>query len=169
LIPFSSTLPLRVSFFLFSTSLYRTPHYPSEDSKLRAQSITRRRGGNCPNSAEVLSQIATPNLGRNLPYRRPLLIATVPDVSSLDYKFIRKSFLDVNLEHCIVRRGKDEAPKSFIIRSKSTDSRTIVNYNELDEMTVEEFTEIFERICKNVSWWHFEVGVYPGAAEYAKF
>jgi ketohexokinase len=75
----------------------------------------------------------------------------------------------VNLEHCIVRRNKNEAPKSFIIRSRATGSRTIVNYNELDEMTAEEFTDVFERIHDKVGWWHFEVGMFPTATESAKW
>ncbi|KAK4147170.1 uncharacterized protein C8A04DRAFT_24968 [Dichotomopilus funicola] len=33
------------------------PHFPTEDSKLRATALQVRRGGNCPNSLEVLAQL----------------------------------------------------------------------------------------------------------------
>jgi ketohexokinase len=137
----------------------RTPHFPEEDSKLRATSISRRRGGNCPNSAEVITQILQNGTQPKGPVLQPLLISTVPNSASLDYSFIRDSLKGVSIEHCI-QRPSEEAPKSYIIRSKATGSRTIVNYNELDEMTTEEFEEVFEQISVDVCWWHFEVHVF---------
>ena len=38
-------------------NILTVPHYPSENSKLRATSLTKRRGGNAPNTLEVLQQL----------------------------------------------------------------------------------------------------------------
>ena len=38
-------------------SILEVPRYPEEDSKLRATSFTKRRGGNTPNTLEVLQQL----------------------------------------------------------------------------------------------------------------
>ncbi|CAI4210232.1 unnamed protein product, partial [Parascedosporium putredinis] len=75
-------------------TILSVPHYPEEDSKLRAESLAVRRGGNCPNSLE---------------------------------------------------EGVEEPASSFIVRSLRTGSRTIVNYNGIDEMTVEEFKTVVAR------------------------
>jgi ketohexokinase len=147
---------------------YRTREFPKEDTKLRATSLSRRRGGNTPNSAEVLAQFATVKDGTNW---APLLISVVPDKSSADFQFIKNSLPAVDLDHCVHRSGKNEAPSSYIIRSEETSSRTIVNYNELEEMSFEEFKMVFEKIGKDVTLWHFEVGsvsryfIFPGLSK----
>lgn len=38
-------------------TILEVPRYPEEDSKLRATSLTKRRGGNTPNTLEVLEQM----------------------------------------------------------------------------------------------------------------
>jgi ketohexokinase len=156
-VPATSTLFSRTSLCLIkiehlANSTHRTPEFPKEDTKLRATSLSRRRGGNAPNSAEVLAQFAT------AADWEPLLACVVPDKLSADFEFIRNSLPAVNLDHCIHRSGKSEAPSSYIIRSEETNSRTIVNYNELEEMSFEEFKLVFEMVGKDVALWHFEVG-----------
>lgn len=65
----------------------------------------------------------------------------------------------MDLSRCIYRRGVEEAASSFIIRSAGTGSRTIVNYNGLEEMSVGEFEEVVRGAGSEgeKSWWHFEV------------
>lgn len=63
----------------------------------------------------------------------------------------------VQLRHCIYREQFEEPASSYIIKSQSTGSRTIVNYNELPEMTVEEFKAIADQLDPQVKWFHFEV------------
>ncbi len=64
----------------------------------------------------------------------------------------------ISFQHCIYREGATEAASSYIIRSKETGSRTLVNYNALDEMTVAEFEAIARDFrAEGKSWWHFEV------------
>lgn len=61
------------------------------------------------------------------------------------------------LDHCIYREQFQEPASSYIIKSQSTGSRTIVNYNELPGMTVEEFTQIADKLGPQATWFHFEV------------
>ena len=68
----------------------------------------------------------------------------------------------IDLQTCLYRTGHQQAASSYIIRSKETGSRTVLNYNGLPEISVDEFVAVVERfrtISKGEeSWWHFEVG-----------
>ncbi|RHZ72355.1 hypothetical protein CDV55_105580 [Aspergillus turcosus] len=133
----------------------RTPHYPGEDEKLRASSISHRRGGNCPNTLEVLQQLiahckTTSKISLNL-------VAVLPAKASVASQQILAGFgTGVQLKHCIYREQFNEPASSYIIKSQASGSRTIVNYNELPEMTVEEFTAIADKIGSNATFFHFE-------------
>jgi ketohexokinase len=73
-----------------------------------------------------------------------------------------------NLEHCIYREDHIEPASSYIIRSGETGSRTIVNYNNLPEMTVSEFkSRILTFDPTQETWWHFEVSSPPTEANFA--
>lgn len=139
---------------------YSVPHFPGEDSKLRANRVQTRRGGNVPNTLEVLSQLIEGKDEVKLH-----LIAPLPERGSLATEQVQSSFCYkdslalVDLETCLYRDGQEQAASSYIIRSESSGSRTIVNHNELPEMTAIEFAEVVTRFRasgqKN-SWWHFE-------------
>ena len=135
------------------------PFFPSEDSKLRATSLTTRRGGNCPNTLEVLQQLLLSHQqGVDI---KPYLVSCLPGEDSPATRRIIDSFgpdSPVDLRHCIYRPGHAEAASSYIIRSEQSGSRTLVNYNDLPEMTAAEF----ERVARSFgadqeTWWHFEV------------
>ncbi|KAJ5093106.1 pfkB family kinase [Penicillium angulare] len=134
-------------------TILSTPYYPGEDEKLRASSITHRRGGNCPNSLEVLKQLIPIS---NLPLSLSL-ITVLPSESSAATQQIR-STLEPNVcfDHCIYREGFQEPASSYIIASRSTGSRTIVNYNELPDMTIGELTGIIDGMVSKATWFHFE-------------
>ncbi|KAK3403581.1 Ribokinase-like protein [Sordaria brevicollis] len=84
------------------------PQFPEEDSKLRATALQVRRGGNCPNTAEVLQQLlssknvtaVTPPLSQQQEQtqeerRRRLklhLVSVLPRVGSSATKTIESSF-----------------------------------------------------------------------------
>lgn len=83
---------------------------------------------------------------------------------------ILSSFHDgaVDVSHCLYRTGHDAAASSYIVRSGATGSRTIVNFNDLPEMTAGEFEGIVDALSGEVGvedgggggdgcWWHFEV------------
>lgn len=139
-------------------------HYPSEDEKLRASRLTRRRGGNCPNSLEVLQQLveisrADLSLG---------LISVFPRRQSLSTAFIRDSLgPGIDCDNCIYREDTSEPATSYVIQSQQTGSRTIVNYNGLSEMTVEEFEACTKQVELEDCWFHFEVCIYfPACVTY---
>ncbi|PWY86901.1 pfkB family kinase [Aspergillus heteromorphus CBS 117.55] len=141
-------------------TILTTPYYPGEDEKLRASSISRRRGGNCPNTLEVLQQLIAHNLSaENISLD---LIAVLPAKLSIASQQIQSAFEPhVRLAHCIYRENVTEPASSYIIKSQSSGSRTIVNYNALPEMTEKEFINIADRLGPRASWFHFE-GRTPG-------
>lgn len=135
------------------------PHFPEEDSKLRATSLQTRRGGNGPNTLEVLQQLLRrEERGRAI---TPYLISCLPSADSPATNRIHQSFGPdalVNLTRCIYRPGENPA-SSYIIRSEETGSRTVVNYSDLADMTVDEFVEAVSDIGED-AWFHFEVRRY---------
>lgn len=176
------------------------PQFPEEDSKLRATALQVRRGGNCPNTIEVLQQLV---LARGQQEQLKLhLVSVLPDPHSSATRKIRASFAVppaapqpapshvfesraesvtdaasatatvVDLSCCIYTGGHHETASSYIIRSAATGSRTIVNYNNLPEMTKHEFEFIVNKLIAQEhphsddkreflgeNWlWHFEVG-----------
>lgn len=132
------------------------PAYPQEDDKLRASDLETRRGGNTPNTLEVLQQLIQSGHDDTT---RLNLISVLPARDSSASEHIRSSLPDVNSDRCLYREDATEAASSYIIKSQATGSRTIVNYNELDEMTVAEFQGAVESIRDMPSdqWFHFEV------------
>jgi hypothetical protein len=91
------------------------------------------------------------------------LLAVLPNAASTAAEQVKSSLRGAAFDYCIYREDCKEAASSYIIRSQENGSRTIVNYNELAEMAVEEFIEIAEKERtqgrKDGVWWHFEVGV----------
>lgn len=141
------------------------PHYPEEDSKLRASNAQVRRGGNVSNSLEVLAQLATLAAGEAL---QLYLLSPLPQRDSPAVKSIRSSFGPdesvVDIGRSFYRPGHHQPASSYIIRCSKTGSRTIVNYNDLPEMTLDEFVAVVNDVKaagtpdNDETWWHFEVG-----------
>ncbi|XEU96595.1 hypothetical protein FSHL1_001880 [Fusarium sambucinum] len=131
------------------------PFFPSEDAKLRATSLNIRRGGNCPNSLQVLEQLLAEHDDLQLH-----LVSPLPDVSSSATKRVVSSFgpqSKIDFSHCLYRHESTEAASSYIIRSEASGSRTLVNYNDLPEMTEYEFGNIAQSFgADQETWWHFE-------------
>ncbi|KAM7209159.1 Ketohexokinase [Naviculisporaceae sp. PSN 640] len=171
----------------YMDTILTVPFFPEEDSKLRATGLQVRRGGNCPNTLEVFQQLLSspPYLegGRSESPVRPVpyLVSPLPDREALATKKIldsfgkqsddskgggshdaRKSRSVINFDHCLYRDGHQEPASSYIIRNAATQSRTIVNYNDLAEMTTDEFVGIANTFAEQPdgsgqeSWWHFE-------------
>lgn len=145
---------------IYIDTILTVPHFPVEDQKLRASKRTRKRGGNCGNTLEVLSQL-TQHLP---PTMQPKLhlIAVLPAPDSLDTRLVRSSLPDVELDSgCIYRADSQEAASSYIIRNAENDSRTIVSINGLAEMELSEFTQRVSQISvrnrHRKAWYHFEV------------
>ena len=148
------------------------PFFPQEDSKLRASSLSVRRGGNCPNSLEVLVQLldhesdisgrdSSPNdVTKNDEITNDIssstahkdtdiqlhLISTLPERGSPDCDKILSSFgaskARISFDRCLFRQGHRDAASSYIIRSDQSGTRTLVNYNNLPEMESAEVVEL---------------------------
>ncbi|EER26479.1 hypothetical protein D8B26_003139 [Coccidioides posadasii str. Silveira] len=134
-------------------------HYPSEDEKLRAASVSRRLGGNTANSLVVLQQLleCRPSMGVQQIHMPLYAVAVLPAKSSAAVKVVEASLAPkVDLQHCIYREAFSEPGSSYIIRSQSSGTRTIVNDNQLPEMTINEFTRIADSLPAGPKWFHFE-------------
>ncbi|KAI0129322.1 Ribokinase-like protein [Hypoxylon sp. NC0597] len=140
------------------------PYYPGEDSKLRATNLQVRRGGNCPNTLEVLQQLLRErddHHGHGYGYAheiKPYLISCLPSVDAPATATILGSFGPgslVDFSRCIFRTDHRDPASSYIIRSEATGSRTLVNYNDLPEMTIDEFIAVANEVGDE-SWFHFE-------------
>lgn len=118
--------------------------------------MTRRRGGNCPNTLQVLQQLTSHgSTEKGLPLT---LITILPSKSSVASQQIILSFEPgINLDHCLYREGFEAPASCYIMKSQSTGSRTVVNYNDLPEMTLEEFTGAADKLGHEATWFHFEV------------
>ncbi|KAI1663036.1 Ribokinase-like protein [Daldinia decipiens] len=133
------------------------PQYPGEDSKLRATNLQVRRGGNCPNTLEVLQQLLKERNdgGRDI---KPYLISCLPSADAPATATIVDSFGPeslVDFTRCIFREDQRQPASSYIIRSEATGSRTLVNYNDLPEMTIGEFVAAADELGDD-AWFHFE-------------
>ena len=113
-----------------------------------------RRGGNCPNTLEVLQQLL--EAGKRSSESLALSVI-LPSSSSAGTQQIKSSLGPmIDLSPCIHREGCDQPAPCYVIRSRSTDSRTIVNYNGLSDMTSEEFVAIANKLRDKLRWCHFE-------------
>ncbi|KAI0119187.1 hypothetical protein F4814DRAFT_411056 [Daldinia grandis] len=133
------------------------PQYPGEDSKLRATNLQVRRGGNCPNTLEVLQQLLRERDGGGGDIK-PYLISCLPSADAPATATIVNSFGQeslVDFTRCIFREDHRQPASSYIIRSEATGSRTLVNYNDLPEMTIGEFVAAAHELGDD-AWFHFE-------------
>lgn len=96
-------------------TILTVPYYPAEDSKLRATSFQKRRGGNAPNTLEVLQQLicqdekdkdsstnydgSQSSAGESSSIELHL-IATLPSTESPQMRFMKESFV-----HCSENDG----------------------------------------------------------------
>ncbi|KAI8298857.1 Ketohexokinase [Colletotrichum sp. SAR11_240] len=155
------------------------PRFPEEDAKLRATSLRVRRGGNCPNTIEVLQQLLRNPPGggdESSPQEEALqmhLVSPLPERQSQATANIIASLTPtlpssgpepspsssaVNFDHSLFRVGYQVPASCYILRSEATGSRTIVNHNDLPEMTAAKFLVVAEafRGRGEKTWWHFE-------------
>lgn len=152
---------------IYIDTILTIPHFPTEDTKLRAKALSRRRGGNTANTLEVLSQLPSPGTLH--------IIAVLPDKDSAATQFIAKSLPAVNLLGAsIFRPGKEDAASSYILQNETSMSRTIVSVNELEEMSLKEFRESVEGLgCMKEEgvrkWFHFEGRIPEVTGECVRF
>ncbi|RMD41177.1 hypothetical protein DV735_g3946, partial [Chaetothyriales sp. CBS 134920] len=125
-------------------TILTVPYYPHEDEKLRVKSLSKRRGGNGPNTLEVLTQLLA---ARHRHEALSLSLCSVlPSETSAAVDLVKASLGPaVDLSACIYRGDRTEAASSYIIQSVESGSRTLVNYNDLPELTLQEFEVVSEK------------------------
>lgn len=90
---------------------------------------------------------------------KPYLISCLPSADAPATATIVDSFGPeslVDFTRCIFREDQRQPASSYIIRSEATGSRTLVNYNDLPEMTIGEFVAAADELGDD-AWFHFEV------------
>lgn len=86
------------------------------------------------------------------------LVAVLPAQSSVASQQVRAELEPrVRLDRCVYREEFTEPASSYIIKSLASGSRTIVNYNELPEMSVDEVKSVVDKVGEGTGWFHFEV------------
>lgn len=137
--------------------LSSVPHFVVEDDKIRASAVTKRRGGNCPNTIDVLEQLCSVEgkIGAAIDLS---LVVVLPNRSSSAVQDIQRSFgPGVDLTKCIYQDEYVEPSSSYIIKNLASDTRTIISYNAMPDMTLNEFTQIADSLGGGPLWYHFEV------------
>ncbi|RUS23869.1 Ribokinase-like protein, partial [Jimgerdemannia flammicorona] len=138
---------------IYQDTILHVNGFPDEDEKRRAEKIEVRRGGNAGNTVEVLAQF-------------PRITTWL--MSSLGNKKVSSDLEihGVKTSTCVFRK-KAVNPSSYIIHNKQNGSRTIISYNDTDDITIDEFKKKIEyaSITKTISfadtsatfnWIHFE-------------
>ena len=115
--------------------------YPVEDDKVRCQSHHRRRGGNAATTAVMLSR-----LGHEV-----FWAGTLGDDEF--GKWVRADFGRWTVNLSFARTVAGPTPISYVLRSQSSGSRTIVHHRTLPEFTADGLDG--ERLAE-FDWVHFE-------------
>ncbi|KAG9295983.1 hypothetical protein G9A89_011835 [Geosiphon pyriformis] len=154
------TLPLRILAIgtAYEDTILYVDKFPPEDGKQRAQRVEKRRGGNAGNTLTVLSQF---------PITLSFFMASMASKEASTFLLQDFEAHNINTSTCIFRSNATHAPVAYIIHADNTSSRTIINYNSIDELTFEEFEREFEASCAEAlsndpnnglpfNWIHFE-------------
>mmetsp|Transcript_3381 Transcript_3381/g.4260 ORF Transcript_3381/g.4260 Transcript_3381/m.4260 type:complete len:325 (-) Transcript_3381:1339-2313(-) len=132
--------------------------YPKEDEELRCISRSKICGGNAANLCKVISQY--PHLTA-----RPKLIYT-----STKDEFIYECLKLYKIDPLPIILENGQVPESHILQSLETGSRTIIHYRDLEEVTFENFEQMFTQHHLNeIDWFHFEGRNSPETERMIKF
>ncbi|KAF9425621.1 hypothetical protein BGZ94_007369 [Podila epigama] len=133
-------------------------HFPTEDTKLRAERVEQRRGGNAANTAEVLSQD---------PRAKVYYMSSMPSKEASRVLLNTLEENKVNTGACIFHKSQHAPPQAYIIASGSSGTRTIISHSTLPDITLDEFIRMFDMECLKMTsdiakpmcpfrWIHFE-------------
>lgn len=130
-----------------TTNQHSVSTFPEPDTKTRAESVKKRRGGNVGNTLQVLSDIlafsAPDPVETKLSRTRLYLLAPLPETTSADGALIAGSLPDVDLLNTSSVQC-ESAPSSMVIQARNGPtqgmSRTIISHpGTLPEMTLSDF------------------------------
>lgn len=135
------------------------PHFIVEDDKIRASDLTRRRGGNSTNLIDVLGQLFESDDKQNVSIGLNLVVVLPRRSSPAVQEIFQSLGPGINTAHCIHREESSEPSSSYIIKNVASDSRSIISYNALVDMTVDELRPIAAQMSQEAPWFHFEVSL----------
>lgn len=118
--------------------------YPSEDEKIHTNNVETRRGGNSGNSLQVLCQLNN----RKKIYFLGAFGGSIEDALTQDL-LAKGVCLDYSVFRPLV-----ENSSSWIISTGV--SRTVINYNPVKDMTLDEFLICESSLHSTQNWFHFE-------------
>jgi ketohexokinase len=116
--------------------------YPREDDEIRAMEQRIARGGNVTNMLVVLSQ-----LGHQCCWGG--ILGAEPDAKIITNDLAK---FGIDMQHVRTDQA-GRVPTSYITASRSTGSRTIIHYRDLDEFRIADFAGID---LGTFDWLHFE-------------
>ncbi|TDL25521.1 hypothetical protein BD410DRAFT_784518 [Rickenella mellea] len=130
--PHSRPLRIVASGTLFLTQTLGLKAFPTESDAVRAQSVTRTRGGSASN---VLSCVA------QFPSVDAMLVA--PLGGKDDGKALMEELEEegVSTKYCKVWENAS-APSAWVLQADDSGSRTVINHNPLPDITHEEFVSL---------------------------
>ncbi|ORZ34560.1 Ribokinase-like protein [Catenaria anguillulae PL171] len=129
--------------------------YPAEDSKLRADAVEHRSGGNSFNSALVLSQLLQggPHRPTGSKQRCGIITAVGGQSPQVDTTLVAAANAH-SIAWIPITHSSLAHPTAWIVSSRSTTSRTIINHNVLPQLTP---ADVLPHVRHHSpSWVHFE-------------
>ena len=144
---------------VYVDEVHTVPHYPAEDSTMRALSVERRRGGNAANTAVVLRQLAP----EDAKIRWMGLVPGSGDDGGGTFALaeLEKSGVDTSLRE--ISETPSGMPTANIILNQATGSRTIISSRRgLGELSYEWFRKKLPEVKNNSNrgWVHLECREY---------
>jgi ketohexokinase len=125
---------------IYMDTIMTVEYYPQEDSKIQSGHTHQRRGGNCLNTAEVLSQFSKVNVSvmsaigskessRLDPFSLNILNCLAYfDVFYFSALISQLEARNIKTSTCVHRKAP--TPSCYIIQCKDTGSRTIISCNK---------------------------------------
>lgn len=132
--------------------IHEVEAYPEEDSKIRSLAVRKCRGGNVANALVVCAQLG----GRC----RWLGVSTDP-AKDCDAAYVHNDLSTFGVDCSLASiEAEGSMPVSYILSSRATGSRTIVNSRNLCELSYEAFLRQVKLYCRETPddrvWFHFE-------------
>lgn len=86
------------------------------------------------------------------------LVGVLPNLFTPASRDLQASYGTENVpRHCIYREDEAKSARRYIIRNVSTSSITIIDHNQLRDMTFAEFKKVADTLGAKTAWCHFEV------------
>ncbi|KDQ17383.1 hypothetical protein BOTBODRAFT_605486 [Botryobasidium botryosum FD-172 SS1] len=117
---------------IFLTQTLNIQAFPQQGSVIRAQTVTRERGGAAANALSVLTQ-----------FEGTEAWIMAPIGGGIEGAMLVKELEDSGIStRLCCRRDGIGVPISYVINSDSSDSRTVINYNPIPDITHDEFIRL---------------------------